>query len=92
MKTLKKNPDFACRRVAGETILLPIKKKTADFEALYTLNELGGFLWDNLEKAVTREKLALAVLDAYEAERATVVKDVEAFLDRMVKIGAVVEA
>ena len=54
---------------------------------MLTLNEMGAFLWQKLPQAQTEAELTDLVLAEYEADRATVEKDVAEFLDKLRKLG-----
>ena len=86
-----RNPDFIYRKIVDEAVLVPIHKDVADMECIYTLNELGAFIWERLEAPITQGELQAAVLEAYEAETQALVGDLKRFLEEMTGIGAVQE-
>jgi len=85
----ERNPDFIYRTIAGEVVLVPIHKDVADMECIYTLNEVGAFIWQTLDAPATSAELQKAVLDEYEAGAEAVAADVDGFLRGMVDIGAI---
>jgi hypothetical protein len=84
-----RNADFIFRKVVEEMVLIPIHKNVADMDSIYTLNDLGAFLWEKLEKPCTAQELENAVLDEYDVDNKTVQADIEQFLQDMVAIHAV---
>lgn len=79
----KKNPDVVCRKVAGETILMPIRSKAADFDSIYTLNELGTRIWEILDRETVVPGVLKALQDEFEGDPAAMKKDLKGFLSRL---------
>jgi hypothetical protein len=50
--------DVVSREIAGETLVVPIRKGVGDLDSVYTFNELGARLWLMLEQGRTAEELA----------------------------------
>ena len=84
-----RNPDYIYRTVVGEAVLVPIHQNVADMECIYTLNEVGAFIWQKLDAPATAAELQKAVLDEYEANAEAVAVDVDLFLRGMVEIDAI---
>jgi hypothetical protein len=87
-----RNADFIFRKIVEEMVLIPIHKNVADMDSIYTLNDLGAFLWEKLEKPCTAQELENAVLDEYVTDRDTVQADLEQFLQNMMAICAIEKA
>ncbi|MDO4555829.1 MAG: PqqD family protein [Lachnospiraceae bacterium] len=77
------NKEFVLREIAGDYILVPVGDTALHFNGLITVNEVGAFLWEKLQKETTREQLIQNVLDEYEVEEEIVAKDVDDFLNRL---------
>ena len=84
-----RNPDFIFRKIVDEYILVPIHRDVADMECLYTLNEVGAFIWDCLSEPTKPVEIAEVISDSYEVESEEAMQDVEDFIDQMIGIGAV---
>jgi hypothetical protein len=84
------------RRVAGETVLVPVAARTADAEfksaRLYVLNETGEYLWSLLDTPRSSVELARNLTREFETAAARAQTDVEAFLAALRDIGAVLSA
>jgi hypothetical protein len=87
----QRNPDYIFRQIIDELVLVPVRQDVADMDAIYTLNEVGAFIWRQLEGPRNLDALQVAVLAEYDAEAATVTSDVAAFVDALLAIGAVHE-
>ena len=83
------------RRVAGETVLVPLAARTSDPEykaaRLYVLNETGEYLWSLLDTPRSSGELAQNLTDVFETAAGPAHSDVEAFLSALRDIGAVRE-
>ena len=83
------------RRVAGETVLVPLAARTPDPEfksaRLYVLNETGEFLWALLDSPRSSADLARNLTREYETAAGRAHSDVEVFLAALRDIGAVRE-
>lgn len=90
-KRYQRNEDFIFRKIVEEIILVPIKQNVAEMEAVFTLNEVGAFLWEQLGQPRSLSELHNAVLDEFEADPASVLEDIEAFLKEAEAFGAVKE-
>jgi hypothetical protein len=85
----ERNSDYIFRRIVDEAVLVPIHQDVADMECLYTLNEVGAFVWASLDRPSTEAELRRAILREYAGEPEAVAQDLKAFLQEMVSIGAV---
>ena len=72
---------FVLRNIVGETILVPIGQNNEAFNGLITINELGKFIWQNIESAKDEEELLQRILDEYEVEKDVAKADLDEFLD-----------
>ena len=57
---------FVTRRIAGETILVPVTGHVADLDAIYTLNEVGSFIWHLIDGRRSAQAIAEAVSAEYD--------------------------
>jgi hypothetical protein len=77
--------------IAGETLIVPVRGGVGDLASIYSLNELGSFLWRQLQPAKTCEELVSVVLDEYEVTAEMAEQDVRIFLDKIKDAGLVRE-
>jgi len=84
-----RNPDFIHRTIADESILVPIHQDVADMNCIYTLNELGAFIWERLSEPKTKSALQTEIMAEYEAAPDVLNADLSRFLDEMEAIKAV---
>ncbi len=75
---------FLLRKVANQSIVMPMGKKAFDFNRAITLNETAAFLWAILEKEdVTKEQLMEKLRAEYDVDKATAENDIDKFLNKL---------
>lgn len=84
---MKIKKELIKREIAGDVILVPVGKTALENNGLFMLNEVGGFLWDQLEEAEDRDDLVRKLLEAYDVQESTAKEDVDAFLKKLYKMG-----
>lgn len=89
---MKLNPDYILRNVAGEMIVVPTGSASQKFNGMLNLNDTAAFLWENVETASSRETLVQMVLNEFEVDEETAVRDVNGFLDMLLQKGFATEA
>lgn len=72
--------EFMIRDIVGETVLIPKGQTATEFNGLISVNELGRFIWENIEKAKDEEELLTFILDEYDVERDVAKDDLDEFL------------
>ena len=81
------------RRVAGETVLVPLAARASDPEfksaRLFVLNETGEYLWSLLDAPRSSLELAQNLTLEFETSAGRAQSDVEVFLATLRDIGAV---
>lgn len=80
---MKLKKQFVLREIVGEAVLVPIGESAARFNGLITVNELGKFIWENLESSKDEEELLQKILDEYEVDRDTAKDDLDEFLGKL---------
>ena len=80
---MKLKMQFILRDIVGETVLVPINESTSSFNGLITVNELGKFIWENIELAKDEEELLQRILDEYEVDRDVAKADLDEFLGKL---------
>lgn len=80
---MKLKKEFILRNIVGETVLVPINKSESNFDGLITINEVGKFIWENIESAKDEEDLLSKILDEYDVEEEIARKDLNDFLQKL---------
>lgn len=77
---MKTNTDFILRDIVGEKVLVPTGIATQHFNGLITLNDVAAFIWEHIEEAAEKENLVKMIVEEYEINEATALRDVDGFL------------
>lgn len=82
---MKLKKEFLTRTIAGETILVPIGENNTAFNGLITMNEIGLFIWENIEQVADEDEMLTKILSEYDIDQQTASADLKAFLDTLKK-------
>lgn len=88
---MKTNPEFIARDIAGELVLVPIGTAAKNYSGLITCNEVGAFIWKQLEAETEMDALVESILEEFEIDRATAEADAGEFIDKLAELGAVIK-
>lgn len=83
-----RNPDFIFRMILDEGILIPIRKDVADLDSIFTLNDVGASIWQQLEQPHTIEDIQTKLLEEYDVDPEILQQDLQSYLEDMIKINA----
>jgi hypothetical protein len=86
-----KNPDYVQREVAGEYILVPVRRSLTDSNSIYVLNETGAALWKRIDGTRSLQDITTAFLDEYDVTTEQLAQDVETLLTDLLSIQAIDE-
>lgn len=86
---------FLVREIVGETMLIPtdtsgihlsgVDEDLPEFNGMVQLDEVGAFLWNEIQEPKTIEELAGAVRQEFETEGQDIEADILEFLDTGIK-------
>ncbi|NCA76369.1 MAG: PqqD family protein [Alphaproteobacteria bacterium] len=79
----RRKNQFATRMVGNEMILVPVTSHVADMTELFTLNEVGSFIWERIDGTLTEAKLVEAIIWEFEVDRETAQNDLSEFLNEL---------
>lgn len=89
---MKINGDFMIRKIAGDTILVATGEASQNFNGIITLNEVGAFILEKIEKCKNENELISKILDEFEVEENIAVEDTREFIEQLLKMGIVLNA
>ncbi|HRZ97926.1 MAG TPA: PqqD family protein [Paludibacter sp.] len=75
---------FVVREIGDELILVPLTGNVAKMNEMFTMNETGKFIWENITETTTVEELEQAVTNEFSIDPDTARKDIELFLNQLV--------
>lgn len=88
---MKIKGQYVVRKIAGETVVVPVDAENLDANILIMLNETGAVLWNLLYDGSDEEKIISSFCDEYDIDEATVKKDLYEFIDYIKSKGIVIE-
>jgi hypothetical protein len=72
--------DFVTREIAGETVIVPIRKQAGDLESIYTLNEIGTTIWRMIDGKTKVSRIIEAIHQNFTISPEEAARDVAEFL------------
>jgi Coenzyme PQQ synthesis protein D (PqqD) len=84
-----KNKDVVTRRIAGETIIVPLRSGVGDLDFIYTLNQPGTVIWDLLDAGTSVRKMVDAICREFDVSEDAAARDIEEFLDSLQAAGLI---
>ena len=87
-----RDPSMVFRRIADETILVPIRRKVGDVESLYTLNEVGARIWELIDGVRPVEQIRDLIVSEFEVSQGEAERDLLTLFRQFREIGAISEA
>lgn len=86
-----RHPDYVQRDVAGECILVPIRRTLTEANSIYVLNETGAALWNRIDGRRTAQDIMTDFCGEFEVATDQLAKDFTSLLDDLLSIRAVEE-
>lgn len=81
LKQLKaRKPELAAKQVGNELVLVPLQGSVADLSEMFTLNEVGSFIWESLDESDSEEEICSKVIEEFDIDAETARTDVANFL------------
>ena len=80
---------FILRNIAGEYMLVPVGERMISFSGIMMLNELAGFVWEQLQNPISQEELLKAILNEYDIDEATASSDLSELLKKFKDFGVI---
>jgi hypothetical protein len=82
---LSHSPSVVTRKTGSEYVLVPITNNIADMNSVFTLNETGAFIWEQINGERSIQELIDSLTEEDEIDKNTAEKDVFLFIDKMQK-------
>lgn len=80
---LTHSPSIVTRKTGNEYVLVPITNNIADMHSVYTLNETGAFIWEQINGKRSVEEIIAALTSEYDIDNKSAEADVFSFIDNM---------
>ncbi len=84
-----RSDSVVARRIGGETLVVPVCGGVGDLASIFSLNEIGSLIWQNLENPQTQDSLVTLIASEYEVDAARATADVCSYLHELETAGLV---
>lgn len=81
--------EFVTRRIADETIIVPVAGGVGDLDAIFTLNDVGSHIWRLIERPTTVNAIVDDLVRTFDVARERAEQDALEFLDRLADAGLI---
>jgi hypothetical protein len=82
---LSQSASVVTRKTGNEYVLVPITNNIADMDSVYTLNETGAFIWEQIDGKRSVEDIIIELLNEYDIDKQNAESDVFTFIENMSK-------
>ena len=87
MDNYRTNPDFHIVDILGDSYLAAGKKARKESPLLTPVNELGAFIWNEIDKGNSIEIIGFQITETYDISYDQAYADVESFCNSLYKKG-----
>ncbi len=88
---MKIKDGFILRKFADKYLSVAVGNAADEFNVLITLNETGAFVWDLMQEDVSYDFVIEQMLENYEVDRETAIRDLDEFLEKTRSAGLIDE-
>ena len=81
--------EFVTRRIADETLIVPVVSGVGDLDAIFTLNETASRIWTLAEAPTTVQAIVDDIVRTFDVAPDRAARDVGEFLDRLAGAGLI---
>ena len=82
---VSRSPSIVTRKTGNEYVLVPITNNIADMNSVYTLNDTGAFIWEQINGTNNVGEIISALTTEYEIDTKNAEADVFLFIENMRK-------
>ncbi|MCM8824027.1 MAG: PqqD family protein [Candidatus Omnitrophica bacterium] len=85
----KNDEDIVYRVIENETLLVPIRHNAHKMEYMYSLNEVGAYIWNLIDGRTEMGAIIKNVISEFEVDPLQAQKDVSDFIEQLESIRAI---
>ena len=83
-RTFQPKDDLVYRKVADESLLVPIREKLADMQRVFALNPVAALVWECLDGDTPVSRIVQNITEEFDVDSATAGNDVVAFIEDLI--------
>lgn len=84
--------NIVSRSIAGEMILVPIRKNVGDMESIYTLNETAARVWEMIDGHHSTAEIHKQMVQEFDIDPIQAEQDLRELFENLLEIGVLVKA
>lgn len=89
-KEFRKKDNIVTRKIAGELFLVPIRGTLADMQRIFTLNPVGEYVWQELDKQKNLIDICDGIVSAFDVQKAQAESDLCEFITDLLDGGLLI--
>jgi hypothetical protein len=82
---LSHSPSVVTKKTGNEYVLVPVTDNIADMDSVYTLNETGAFIWEQIDGIKNIEDILNSMTSEFDIDEPNAQTDLIEFIDKMKK-------
>ena len=82
---LSHSTSVVTRKTGNEYVLIPVTDNIADMDSVYTLNETGAYIWEQIDGKKNVSEIIAAVTREYDIDKESALNDVFEFIGQAQK-------
>jgi len=86
----QKDPSIVSQEIAGEVILVPVRRSVGELDSIYTLNETAAYAWSLIDGQRTLEEIHGQIISEYEVDEDVTRQDLIELVEMLRRIGAII--
>lgn len=88
---MKLKYEFSIREIMGDYVIVPLGEAALKVSGMLTTNEVGAFIWKQLQNDITEDELLGMLVNEFAVEYEEGKKDLEEFLNHARKLNVLIE-
>jgi hypothetical protein len=89
MQLYVRSESVVSRVIAGETLIVPVRKGVGDLASIYSLNEVASAIWQCVQTPRKAEDIVSTLENEFAADPQQIGRDVAVFLEEMSSAGLI---
>ena len=82
---ISQSASIVTRKTGNEYVLVPITNNIADMNSVFTLNETGAFIWEQIDGKRSLEEIISALTAEFDIDNKNAEQDVLSFIENLSK-------
>ncbi len=84
-RVFEKSGQIVTRKIADETLVVPIRGELANMQRIFSLNPVAEFVWEHLDGERSLEDIRREVISCFDVAKELAETDILEFIDELIK-------